>query len=526
MQTETNFTTEKPDLAYVEQVMGQLANQVRGHKCKHEMYKKTFKKFEAREKMTGRMVHDIQAPLSCFYAMLDSMESLPSHYRILLRSAITDIFDITNPLLNSFNPKHVAISENNKRQPVLVSTILSDLINTRQYKYKNRVIEFECNLNKLNAFLCIKAIPSDLKRAISNLINNAVESLPDTGGKIQLKLKANDEWVYISIFDNGKGMSADTLNKIKKSIGVTKGKKNGHGIGLAQVRDMLEQNHGKFEIESSTHAKCHGTTVTLSFPKITPPHWLVSEINLTKDDTIIIVDEDKATHDAWDAKLVHILEKIPSIEIKHFMSSDAVISFISSLPKNKRQNLCLLSNHDTTHELNSLQLIKICKTNNAILMTNHASNSKLGITATENRIKILPKGLISAISFNLKQKKQVAEDESVNVHMVLVDNEEMSTQTLVAQYYSDLIVDTYSNPFEFLDCVAKYSKDTKIILDNYFYASDGSTYKIDGVSIAKKLHEFGYTNLFLLSGEEFVVPDYLTLILKSDREKIKHLDKL
>ena len=96
----------------------------------------------------------------------------------------------------------------------------------------------------------------------------------------------------------------------------------------------------------------------------------------------------------------------------------------------------------------------------------------------------------------------------------------------MAEYYNHLIVDIYSNPFEFLDKVDKYALDTQFILDNCYYADDGSSYEIDGIEIAKRLHEKGFTRLFLLFGEAFAVPDYLTLILKTDREKIRKLDLL
>ncbi len=77
-----------------------------------------------------------------------------------------------------------------------------------------------------------------------------------------------------------------------------------------------------------------------------------------------------------------------------------------------------------------------------------------------------------------------------------------------------------------MDNVKRYAKDTKFILDNYYYAEDRSAYSIDGISIAKHLFEKGYNKLFLLSGEKFDTPDYLKLILKTDLKSIVQLDKL
>jgi hypothetical protein len=44
--------------------------------------------------------------------------------------------------------------------------------------------------------------------------------------------------------------------------------------------------------------------------------------------------------------------------------------------------------------------------------------------------------------------------------------------------------------------------------------------------LAQKLHEKGFEKLILLSGEEFSVPEYLTLVLKLDKNKLSKLDQI
>ena len=51
----------------------------------------------------------------------------------------------------------------------------------------------------------------------------------------------------------------------------------------------------------------------------------------------------------------------------------------------------------------------------------------------------------------------------------------------------------------------------------------------DGLTIAKELHENGYTNLFMTTAEiipQDKIPDYLTVILKNDLPNMAKLDKL
>lgn len=478
------------------------------------------------KKVVGQVLHDMQSPLSSIRTIVDSTREIPEIKRIRLRTSTDNIVDITNQLLDQFKPHNNDEAEVNRRQAVLVAAIQAEVLSDRRYKYRNQPIKFECSLTQLNAFIFIKAQPLDFKRAISNLINNAIDALPKTGGKIEFKLKANEEWVYISILDDGCGMPEDVLNKVKNSIAVTSGKEDGHGIGLTQIKDMLANNYGTLEIASSTHKMNHGTTMTLKFPRMAAPVWIAQEIALTKDSIVVILDDDSSIHGAWDSRLAEVLVKVPSIRVQHHFVGQDTIDFIEGLSPEEKVNVWLLSDYELIkQELNGLQVIKQCKVKQSVLVTSYYADLDIRKIAMQGRIKILPKDLAYAVTLKVVQPKKV-EKGTLSVHMVFVDDEKMATQTLVAEYFNNLIVDQYDNPFEFLDEVDKYTKDTKIVLDNYYYAEDGSTCKIDGISIAKELHEKGFTKLFLLSGENFTVPDYLTLILKMDKEKIKMLDKL
>ena len=62
------------------------------------------------------------------------------------------------------------------------------------------------------------------------------------------------------VSDNGKGMNEEELKRAREPF-YTKSI-NGVGLGLAIVNRLIEQNHGKMEMES---APGRGTTVRLIF---------------------------------------------------------------------------------------------------------------------------------------------------------------------------------------------------------------------------------------------------------------------
>ena len=85
------------------------------------------------------------------------------------------------------------------------------------------------------------------------------------------------------------------------------------------------------------------------------------------------------------------------------------------------------------------------------------------------------------------------------VNAIIVDDDDESfTDTLVLFAFSNQAVDLYHHPEYFLKKISQYKKQTKIFIDNNFNNSC-----LTGLDIAKKLHEQGYENLYILSGEIF-----------------------
>ncbi|MGD6852101.1 MAG: ATP-binding protein [Candidatus Bathyarchaeia archaeon] len=86
-----------------------------------------------------------------------------------------------------------------------------------------------------------------LKRALSNLVMNAVQAMPN-GGKLTLKTIKVGNKVQISVRDTGVGIPQETKDKIFTPLFTTKSK--GQGLGLAVVKRLVEGLKGKITYES------------------------------------------------------------------------------------------------------------------------------------------------------------------------------------------------------------------------------------------------------------------------------------
>ena len=116
--------------------------------------------------------------------------------------------------------------------------------------------------------LYIKADPDLLKQSLLNIIINACQAMAETGdgGKLTVATgrnkNAEQEWIYLSITDNGPGIPPAVREKIFNLYFTTKPK--GSGIGLAQAFRAVQLHNGHIELDTELG---HGTTFVIQLPK-------------------------------------------------------------------------------------------------------------------------------------------------------------------------------------------------------------------------------------------------------------------
>jgi signal transduction histidine kinase len=113
----------------------------------------------------------------------------------------------------------------------------------------------------------------ELQNVILNIGLNARDALPEKGGEIMIKawtaetnpLKpgAYPGWYYISIRDNGCGMSAETQKRIFDPFFTTKPQGRGSGLGLFTTYGNLQRHGGTISVESAQGA---GTEFVVALP--------------------------------------------------------------------------------------------------------------------------------------------------------------------------------------------------------------------------------------------------------------------
>jgi CheY-like chemotaxis protein len=170
--------------------------------------------------------------------------------------------------------------------------------------------------------------PEQFRQVLGNLVTNAREALPDTGGTIRLGLRAGPvppmpsarrfpigwqpsaaPYACLEVSDTGCGMAQADLDKLFDPFFSTKF--TGRGLGLPVVLGILQTHGGGVAVESRPD---RGSSFRLFFPLapegLSPSPAPEAPVAIQAGGTILLVDDDEALLEAT-AELVATLGFTP-----------------------------------------------------------------------------------------------------------------------------------------------------------------------------------------------------------------------
>jgi putative PEP-CTERM system histidine kinase len=209
---------------------------------------------EAFHTMAAFFVHDLKNLAS---KLSLTMQNLPVHFdnpefRNDALRAISDSVNKINTMCSGLSLL---------RQKIVLQPVKADL---------NELISSTLStLNDCKALIArdLKPLPKllidseQIQKVLTNLILNANEAIRN-GGKIRVATEQKDNWILLSVSDNGCGMSREFIEKsLFHPFKTTK--KQGMGIGLFHSKWIVEAHHGRIEVESE---EGKGTTFRVLLP--------------------------------------------------------------------------------------------------------------------------------------------------------------------------------------------------------------------------------------------------------------------
>jgi signal transduction histidine kinase len=103
--------------------------------------------------------------------------------------------------------------------------------------------------------------PQRISRLFYNLLNNAVDALPE-GGKVFLRFNVEDDQLQVEIEDTGSGIAPEIAQSLFKPF-ATHGKTHGTGLGLTICKKIVEDHRGRIWAKSE---RGKGATFAFTLP--------------------------------------------------------------------------------------------------------------------------------------------------------------------------------------------------------------------------------------------------------------------
>jgi two-component system, NtrC family, sensor kinase len=107
----------------------------------------------------------------------------------------------------------------------------------------DRQLEFHPDPNEVSQEYAVSGNAGELKQVLVNLLVNAIEATAPGMGKIHLGLARKNGKVELTVSDNGRGMTPQTLEHVFEPF--FSDKRTGHGTGLGlSITHAIVEDHG------------------------------------------------------------------------------------------------------------------------------------------------------------------------------------------------------------------------------------------------------------------------------------------
>jgi two-component system sensor histidine kinase FlrB len=219
-------------------------------------------------KMVASLAHQIRTPLSAamLYAANLSNNTLNKESRERfsdkLVSRLRDLESQVNDML---------LFAKSGDQQVITDLSLQNLMHEVQQGAEAMLHKHQAKMLLVlpDPDLLILGNKTALAGALQNLIHNALAAKPKHA---VITLSANldlddDQWINLSVTDNGPGINAEHVTKLFEPFFTTKS--NGTGLGLAVVKSVAQSHHGKAKV---TNLDDGGACFTLRLPALINNH--------------------------------------------------------------------------------------------------------------------------------------------------------------------------------------------------------------------------------------------------------------
>jgi CheY-like chemotaxis protein/two-component sensor histidine kinase len=260
---------------------------------------------EAIGRLAGGVAHDFNNMLSAILGFAGIVHSELSE-QDPLRSDVAEIVAAAERA-SSLTRQLLAFSRRQILEPQVLD--LTEHIVSMEGMLRRLLGEnVELHLGLAQRLGCVRADPAQIEQIVLNLVINARDALPPTGGRITIETAnveldeeysrqhlsvAPGEHVLLSVADNGQGMEDSVRERIFEPFFTTKALGKGTGLGLATVFGIVKQSGGHIWLYSE---QGRGSTFKVYLPRVqdaaTAAKKAGPQARLQGNETILLVEDE------------------------------------------------------------------------------------------------------------------------------------------------------------------------------------------------------------------------------------------
>ena len=227
----------------------------------------------ASEKMKNDFIssvsHELRTPLTAIKGWAETMKMTGPADAVTMEKGMSIIVRETERLSGIVEELLDFSRMQNKAMVLMMDKIdLLAELDEAVYMYRERAISENKHLDfeEPESISPVLADKNRMRQVFVNVIDNALKYTPEDG-MVSIRVQEDEKFIHIYIVDNGCGIPAEHLPRVKDKFYKANQTQRGSGIGLAVADEIMTLHSGSLQIESEEGV---GTTVIISIPKIQP----------------------------------------------------------------------------------------------------------------------------------------------------------------------------------------------------------------------------------------------------------------
>src|SRR5580700_398829 len=241
--------------------LAQAFNQMTGHLVEQRDRAIQAERVAAWRELARRLAHELKNPLFPLQITIENLQRARDRSAAEFDEVFTEA--TTTLLAELANLKTIVgrFSDFAKMPPPEFERVdVNEIVRNVMKLYAARLSQISLVLDLADGELSIAADSDQLRRALGNLVLNAMDAMPE-GGTLRVATSKIENAVRISIADTGQGLTPEECERLFTPYYTTK--HHGTGLGLAIVQSVVSDHHGKISVVSEPGK---GSTFIIELP--------------------------------------------------------------------------------------------------------------------------------------------------------------------------------------------------------------------------------------------------------------------